>query len=357
MTAIFRCRTSCWFALLFTFALSAGGEQILPTEVGTTWEYDRTEQAGARAERTTATVRIAGTDTVVGKPLLRFESSVAKELTRTELIDVEEAGVLCFRRTTPDGMSVSFDPPQTVVKAPLQVGAKWSLDDKAAGVQMRQEFTVTAEEDVIVPAGTFRAFRLQCDQPWPISIAIERWFAPGTGFVKELTTTRGPGGRLLSRVTMVLRKVSVVAPTRPPDSPARPSAEPTVQIVTDAPHAAMPPATPSPSPSISLEVAGEREGEPQTEFRSDAENIFVRWVGRDLPSGARVRVVWLAEDVGDLAPPNFIVDETASIVTMPELSARFTLSRPRDGWAAGKYRVEVYIDDALVEAVKVVIHD
>ena len=348
MTALFRCRSTCWLALSLAIATPAGGEPILPTEVGTTWQYDRTEQVGASAERTSATLRIAGAEDFDGKQLLKFESAIANEQTKTELVSVEDAGVFCFRRTLPDGQTVSFDPPQPIVQAPLQVGAKWTFVDKVAGAETRQEFVVVGEEQLAVPAGKFRAFRVRCEQPWPVSIAIERWFTPGTGLIKEITTSRGPGGRLLSRSTIVLRKLSVVA-----ESPRPASAAPSVDINTATP--AEP--SPAPSPSVTLEVAGDREGPLQTEFQSDVEKIFVRWTGRDLPSGARVRIVWVAEDVGDIAPPNFIVDETSSIVTMPELSARFTLSRPMDGWAAGKYRVEIYIDDKLVQAVKVSIRD
>lgn len=353
MTASTLCRASWCCTLLLTFAAAASGEQFLPTEIGTLWEYDRTEQGGAGPERSTATVRITGMEPLADKEVLKLESATADQLTKTELITAGDDGVLCFRRTMPDGTTVSFDPPQPVIKPPLQAGAKWTFDDKIAGSNVRQEFTVVAEEEVVVPAGTFRAFRLHCEQPWPISVTVTRWFVRGTGFVKDVTTTRGPGGRLLSRVTTLLRKVSVA----PPPTPAsKPSAEPKVDEAS-APAVEAPQPGPSPSPSVSLEVAGEREGAPQTDFRSDAENIFVRWSGRNLPSGSTVRIVWVAEDVGDLAPPNFIVDETASVVTMPELSARFTLSRPMDGWATGKYRVDMYIDGKLVQHVKVAITD
>jgi hypothetical protein len=85
------------------------------------------------------------------------------------------------------------------------------------------------------------------------------------------------------------------------------------------------------------------------------ENIYVRWRGRGLPEGARVRVAWVAEDVGDLVEPNFIVDETESVAPAPDASARFTLGRPPDGWAEGKYRVEFYVNDELEETIRVTI--
>ena len=353
MTASPLMKTCRLFALLAATAVSANAEPILPLAEGTVWEYERTEQAATGVERSTHTVRIGGTESFGGEQLLKLETRKANELTKTELISVTNAGVLCFRRTTPGGKTVTFDPPQTIVKAPLQTGAKWTFDDRVEGADMHQEFTVLGEEEVTVPAGTFRAFRIRCEQPWPISMTVERWFVPGTGFVKDVTVTRGPGGRLLSRVALVLKSVSVTAPS----APSPPSEKPTPEISPAAADSPAPEPSPASSPEVMIEVAAEREGEPQTEFRSDAPQIFVRWSGRGLPSGSTVRISWVAEDVGDLAPPNFVVDETESVITMPELNARFTLSRPLDGWAAGKYRVELYIDDTLVQEVKVTLRD
>ena len=108
---------------------------------------------------------------------------------------------------------------------------------------------------------------------------------------------------------------------------------------------------------MTITVAKEHDGEPTTEFRSNAPNIFVRWQGAHLPLDAIVRVAWVAEDVGDVAPANFVVDQTATIVGVPEARAQFTLSRPRDGWATGKYRVDVYLVDKLLQSAKVTIID
>ena len=108
---------------------------------------------------------------------------------------------------------------------------------------------------------------------------------------------------------------------------------------------------------MTLEVAKERDGEPQDQFRSDVAEIFVRWHGEHLPVGSFVRVAWIAEDVGDLVPPNFVIDETETEVTTSTFGARFTLSRPKDGWAAGNYRLELYLDDTLIQTAKVSIRD
>jgi hypothetical protein len=72
---------------------------------------------------------------------------------------------------------------------------------------------------------------------------------------------------------------------------------------------------------------------------------------------ATVRIAWIAEDVGEVAPPNFVVDQVERTIASPEFGGRFTLSRPKDGWAAGKYRAELYLDDELRANVPVTIHD
>jgi hypothetical protein len=338
---------------------AARADLILPTAPGTTWNYDVVE-GGATPGKSSKTVRIAGTESVSGKELLKLETRVGDEITRTELIEVNEQGIHCHSRTVGDGPAVTFQPPQTLIPAPLTADATWELRDVVAGTEMLQQFRVVGEEQVVVPAGTFRAFHFRCEQPWPISMVVERWFVPGVGLVKDVTTTRGPTGRLLSRVTTALKTLPAATSEPIAKAPPKAAAQPSVEIGTaaGAAGAAGERATSEPpAPSVQVEVAAERDGSMQTEFRSDAANIFVKWSGENLPVGADVRVAWIAEDVGDIADPNFIVDETETTVTAPDSSARFTLSRPQDGWAAGKYRVELYLDDELLDTVNVTIRD
>lgn len=297
------------------------------------------------------TVRVRGKEELHGKALVRLETETAGSVTKTEFVAAEERALFCYRRVSPDGKAITFDPPLLLVPANLAVGAKWEVTEPAATGGARQEFNVAADEDVTVPAGKFHAFRIRLEQPWPVSVETDRWYVPEIGFVKEITATRGPTGRLLSRTTTLLTKF--VSPPLPPaqDSPAK------------APQPA-PPDKPIAfidssmrTPKIDLELAKEGDGAALTEFRSDVPNIFIRWRAENLPVNGTIRVAWIAEDVGDVAPANFIVDENEAPVTEPNFSARFTLSRPKDGWAAGKYRVEVYLNDELLQTVRAQISD
>jgi hypothetical protein len=193
-----------------------------------------------------------------------------------------------------------------------------------------------------------------------MSIKLDRWFVPGTGFVKETSVVRGPG--VMQRVALELNKIPevlskpVVTPSTAASKPAEPRPESSPQ----------PAATVSSGPSpqeqavvppkkLTVEVSGDPAGGLKTDFKSTVANIYVRWHGHGLPEGARVRVAWVAEDVGDLVDPNFVIDETETVAAAPDASARFTLGRPPDGWAEGQYRVEFYVDDLPVETIKVTI--
>jgi hypothetical protein len=158
---------------------------------------------------------------------------------------------------------------------------------------------------------------------------------------------------MVQRVTLELRKVAgVLAKPVVTPSPAGPvaSAAPPSE-----PAASPAEKTAAPSKKLTVEVSNDPAGGLKTQFKSDIANIYVRWHGHDLPQGAKVRVAWVAEDVGDLVEPNFVIDETEAVAPAPDASARFTLGRPPDGWAEGKYRVEFYVDDVPVETVRVTI--
>jgi hypothetical protein len=178
---------------------------------------------------------------------------------------------------------------------------------------------------------------------------------------------RGPG--LLQRTTLELSKIAEVlskpvvatssAAPKPveqqPDSFPKSTAPVASAAISSEPAASPEEKAVAPSKKLTVEVSSDPAGGLKTEFKSDVVNIYVRWHGHNLPEGAKVRVAWVAEDVGDLVEPNFVIDETETVAAVPDASARFTLGRPPDGWAEGKYRVEFYVDDLPVETVKVTI--
>ena len=89
-----------------------------------------------------------------------------------------------------------------------------------------------------------------------------------------------------------------------------------------------------------------------TTFSSDTTQIYAHWQGHRLRKGAKVRAVWIAENIGEDFPPDYKVDEASAFADGPTAQGVFILSRPDDGWTVGDYRVEFYVDDVFANAVK-----
>ena len=331
-----------FFKILFAAAFlpaAAAAAPLIPTAPGTACQYNMTEEVGKRVSvrnakpdaegkiRLPVLYRIDGTEDVDGKELLKFEMHRAGVITNTDLLSVDEHGIICWARINIDGELIKLNPPQTMIATPLGRGASWNFDGQAGDLKVRQHYNVTGEEDVAVPAGKFRAFHIHAEQMSPTPTTIDRWFVTDVGIVKDVTTTRAANGDLLQRVSLEL--------TEPPKIADRPQVKEDVV-----------------PKKISVSLAKQRFGKATTTFSSDTLRIYARWQGYRLGKSAKVRAVWIAENIGEDFPPDYKVDEASVIAESLTAHGVFTLSRPEDGWAPGDYRVEFYVDDVFVDAVK-----
>ena len=316
------------------------GGQLMPTAIGTAWRYNMTEEVGKGLDvrgvkadadgkiRVPVLYRIDGTENIDGKDLLKFEMHRAGVITNTDLVSINEQGMICWARINLDGEFVKLNPPQTIIANPVRKGVTWDFNGRAGELEVRQHYDLVDEEDVEVPAGEFHTFHIHGEQRAPNRMTIDRWFASGIGIVKDVTTTRAANGDLLQRVSLEL--------TEHPKTTARPE----VKME----------ATPK---QLSVSVAADRFGKPTMMFRLNARQIYACWQGHRLRKGAKVTATWIAENIGEDFPQDYKVDEASAIAEGPRARGAFTLTRPEDGWAIGDYRVEFYVDDALVDTVKV----
>ena len=312
---------------------------LVPTNPGTTWRYSMTQEVGKgltisnlkrdsdSKARLSVLYRLDGIEDVDGRELFKFEMHRAGAITNTDLVTVDEHGITCWARINLDGELIKFNPPQTMVAAPLRQGATWNFDGQAGDLKVRQRYNVTGEEDIEVPAGEFHAFHIRGEQSSPSRMTIDRWFAPGTGIVKDVTTMRATDGDLLERISLELAE--------------RPKIETRPEVKSDAT-----------SKRLSVSFAKDQFGKASPVFSSDTPQIYVRWQGQRLRKGGKVKAVWIAENIGEDFPQGYKVDEASATVESQNAHGAFTLARPQDGWAIGDYRVDFYIDDVLVDAVK-----
>ena len=317
----------------------SAGEELIPTAPGTGWRYKMTEEPGkglripnsktdaTGAVRVSVLYRIAGTENIDGKELLKFEMHRAGVVTNTDLLSIDEHGIVCPARINLDGELIKLNPPQTIVATPMKRGVNWKFDGQIGDIKVHQHYEVAEENDIEVPAGEFHAFHIHGEQTSPSRMTIDRWFAIGTGTVKDVTTMRDSRGDLLELISLELMERPRIVERPEVKSAGAPK-------------------------KISVDLAKQRLGVATTTFSSDTPQIYARWHGDRLRKGAKVRAVWIAENIGEDFPRDYKVDEATAITEGPVAHGAFTLSRPEDGWALGDYHVEFYVDDVLVNTVK-----
>ena len=94
------------------------------------------------------------------------------------------------------------------------------------------------------------------------------------------------------------------------------------------------------------------EDEPTTTFAADTPKIFALFKTKGLQDGDKLRGVWIAEDVGDVAPKETKIDEKSIKAEGDTDDGVFSLSKPTNGWPVGKYRLEIYVGDELTKTGK-----
>src|SRR4030095_12960984 len=278
------CVAVCCFGLSSVFAAP-----VIPTAPGTTWRYNMTEEIGkglnvsnSNADtdgkiRVPVLYRLEGTEDVDGKDLLKFEMHRAGTITNTDLLTVDEHGITCWARVNLDGELVKFTPPQTMIAAPLKKGAGWNFDGHAGEMKVQQHYDVLGEEKIDVPAGKFQTFRIHGEQTTPNRMTIDRWFAPGVGIVKDVTTMQGAKGDLLQRISLELLEGPKIVERPEIKSDAAPK-------------------------RLTVSLAKDRFGKSTTTFSSNTPAIYARWQGQRLSQGANVKALWIAENIGEDFP-------------------------------------------------------
>jgi len=93
----------------------------------------------------------------------------------------------------------------------------------------------------------------------------------------------------------------------------------------------------------SLAVSDTAFGNPVPSFSPDTPRLFLHAALVDMPAGSRLSSVWIASDTNGVAPPNYKL-ETVELTTDATDVATFAVNKPADGWPAGSYIVDLFIN-------------
>jgi len=334
-------KSAFWLVALGTTlwprGLSAAGESIFPTKLGTRWDYQMTQEFGSGVHpagdakpdadgkvRTPLKIFIARGEKIDGVDTLRWEMHRQGAVQLTEFLVVKKGAVTVMARSPAGGEIYKLSPPELVLKLPPKVEEMWDYQGKAGEMATEQHFAILAQEDVEVPAGRFSAFHLRISQDGIPKVNEDRWFAPGVGFVKMVTLMTQPKtDRLIQRITLELLEK--------PKNGARPA-------VTNAPPA-------SETRLLHGALATSADGEPTMTFKGDVKEIFARWQGDALRKNDKIRCVITAE-----RKPKAIAAEAVALEATD--SGMFTFGPPGRSWPQGKYRAEFYVGDELTDTVR-----
>ena len=103
--------------------------------------------------------------------------------------------------------------------------------------------------------------------------------------------------------------------------------------------------------TVEAVTAKDKDTRPTDRFAADIPKVYAFFRSRGSSKRDKFRAVWIAEDVGDAAPKNTKIDEASLTADEDNFFGAFSLSKPTNGWPAGKYRVDIYKDDQLATAV------
>ncbi len=105
--------------------------------------------------------------------------------------------------------------------------------------------------------------------------------------------------------------------------------------------------------SGTVTMSKKEDGPAMTNFSASDPAIYATNQGEKRKKGDKVRFVWIIEDGGKTVNPNVKVSEYTAVANGYDNGKEFShLDKPAAGWPLGKWRVDVYVNDAKATSAK-----
>ncbi len=181
---------------MLLLALAGRQEDYYPLAEGCAWSSRATvPRANQQKQELPASMRVMGKKKVKDVDCFVVENEVAGVASR-EYVAADSGGVKVYGGSQ-HGVEFVYDKPILRLKYPLQAGASWQDRAGEGGAVVEYKTTVAGEEEVEVPAGKFKAFKLKIETTSPAGrVEAYNWHARGVGIVKQSLKHSGPRGDL-----------------------------------------------------------------------------------------------------------------------------------------------------------------
>lgn len=171
-------------ALLLLFLLPAGDGDYFPLKEGLVWTSRAVILQGGRKSEVEAVSRVTGKKKIGESECAVVEITVGGVVSR-EFLTADRAGVLAWGGTQ-DGTDFLYETPIPRLKYPLVKEAAWEARVRRGGLLVTVKSKVAGEEEVEVPAGKYRAFKVAMEMESPAGKTESlSWYAPDVGLVRQ----------------------------------------------------------------------------------------------------------------------------------------------------------------------------
>ncbi len=170
------------------------GPEYYPLKEGHRWTYIVSRVDG-KGKKFTQEVTVPGKDKYKGKEYIILQQKDKRGKVRSFCIK-DNTGVYWKRLSGTSkflvGGSSVFTKPIPILQFPLTVGTKWDWEGTLkvplfVDKKIKMRCRVVAEEEIKVPAGTFRCLKIHIHQLRNKEVSDEYgWYAPGIGQIKYI---------------------------------------------------------------------------------------------------------------------------------------------------------------------------
>jgi hypothetical protein len=190
-------------------------QSYFPLRLGQRWVYDTTFY-GPTQRATTSVVAVCRVGEGEGGRMFLISTCADEQLVEAQIVFERGEEIAQPILLNSQGEPRPRDPPEVIARTRMRVGQVWQWAGTVGEDERESVYAVTNRGRVMTPAGEIQAVRLLVRDlsAGPAEAAVERWFAPGIGLVREAgaVTFTGEGGQMAQiELVRTLREHGVVA--------------------------------------------------------------------------------------------------------------------------------------------------